>query len=98
LSEGQKDIFNNKTLSEIAIKHSKSVAQVILRWQIQQDIVAIPKSVHKERMKENINIWDFELSEQDMKAISGMDIGYSEIIDYSNACTSKWLNGWKIHE
>ncbi len=98
LSEGQKDIFNNKTLSKIGIKYKKSAAQVILRWQIQQDIVAIPKTVHKERMKENINIWDFELSEQDMKAISGMDIGHSEIIDYSNACTAKWLNGWKIHE
>lgn len=98
LSEGQKDIFNNKILSKIATKYGKSVAQVILRWQIQQGIVVIPKTVHKERMQENIDIWDFELSNQDMKTISGMDIGYSEIINHRSACTAKWLNGWKIHD
>ncbi|URZ16665.1 aldo/keto reductase [Clostridium felsineum] len=97
LSEGQKDIFNNKTLLKIGIKYGKSVAQVILRWQIQQGVVAIPKTVHKKRMKENINIWDFELSEQDMKVISSIDIGHSEIIDYNSTCTAKWLNRWKIH-
>ena len=98
LSEGQKDIFNNKILTKIATKYNKSVAQVILRWHIQQDIVVIPKTVHKERMQENMNIWDFELKEQDMKTISCMDIGYSEIINHRSACTAKWLNGWKIHD
>ena len=98
LSEGQKDIFNNKILKKIGEKYNKTVAQVILRWHIQRGIVAISKTVHKERMEENINIWDFELSEKDMHTISSMDIGHSEIIDHSSACTAKWLNNWKIHE
>ena len=98
LSEGQKDIFKNKILVKIGEKFNKTVPQVILRWHIQRGIVVIPKTVHKNRMEENRNIWDFELSEKDMKTISGMDIGHSEIINHSSACTVKWLNEWKIHE
>ncbi|WP_195282388.1 aldo/keto reductase [Harryflintia acetispora] len=98
LSEGQKDIFHNRLLSKIAVKHEKSVAQVILRWHIQRGVVIIPKTVHRDRMEENLNVWDFELSEQEMAAISTMDIGHSEIIDHHCACTAKQLNGWKIHE
>lgn len=98
LSEGQKDIFNNKTLSKIGNKYNKTVAQVILRWHVQRGIVVIPKTVHKERMKENRDIWDFKLSEKDMHTISGMDIGHSEIINYNSVCTAKWLNEWNIHE
>lgn len=58
----------------------------------------IPKSVHKERMEENLNIWDFELSDEDMEAINALDLGHSEIIDHSSAETAQWLNGWKIHD
>ena len=98
LSEGQKDIFHNKVLAKIAAKHGKSVAQVVLRWNAQRGVVTIPKSSHKERMAENLNIWDFELSAADMKLIAGMDIGHSEIINHYSACTAKALNELKIHD
>lgn len=98
LSEGQRNIFENKQLSKIGLKYGKTAAQVVLRWHIQRGISVIPKTVHKERMVENMDIWDFELSKQDLKTIAEMDIGYSEIINHQSACTAKWLNEWKIHE
>lgn len=98
LSEGQRDIFNIKILKEIGEKYGKSAAQVVLRWHMQKGISAIPKTVKSEHMIENINIWDFKLSEQDIKRIEELNIGYSEIIDYDSACTAKWLNNWKIHD
>ena len=98
LSEGQKDIFRNRLLEGIAKKHKKSVAQVILRWHIQRGVIVIPKSVHKERMAENFNIWDFELTDKEMKTIATMDIGHTEIIDPRCWCTAKQLNGFKIHD
>lgn len=96
-AEGKNNFFQNPTLSEIAAKYGKSVAQVALRWNVQRGVVVIPKSVHKERIQENFNIWDFELSEKDMETISGMDIGRSEIINHLTADTVKWLNDLKIH-
>lgn len=98
LSEGQKDIFHNKKLEKIAAKHGKTVAQVILRWHIQRGVVIIPKSAKKSRMEENLNIWDFVLTEEDMKAIATLDIGHSEIINHYSACTAKALNELKIHD
>lgn len=98
LAEGKNDIFHNETLTAIGAKYGKSVAQVILRWHIQRGVVIIPKSVHRERIEENINIWDFELSQEDMEAIANMDTGHSEIIDHFSPDTAKWLNGYKIHE
>ena len=98
LAEGKHGIFTNETLSAIAQKYGKTVAQVVLRWNTQRGVVIIPKSVHKERMEENLNIWDFSLSEDDMAAISSLDLGHSEIIDHSAPETAKWLNGWKIHD
>lgn len=97
LAEGQKDIFHNPILSEIAARHGKTVAQVILRWQIQRGVVVIPKSVHRERIAENMDIWDFALTEQDMARIAAMDLGHSEVVDHFNPQTAKWLNGFKIH-
>ena len=97
-AEGQKNIFQNEILAGIGAKYGKSVAQVILRWHIQRGVVSIPKSVHKERIVENFNVWDFALSDDDMAAIATMDIGKSEIIDHFTADTAKMLNGWKIHE
>ena len=97
-AEGKFNIFYNETLLAIAKKYGKSVAQVALRWNIQRGVVVIPKSVHKERMEENLDIWDFTLSDEDMKAISLLDKGHSEIIDHSAAETAKWLNSWKIHD
>jgi len=97
-AEGQKNIFQNEILAGIGAKYGKSIAQVILRWHIQRGVVSIPKSVHKERIVENFNVWDFALSDDDMAAIATMDIGKSEIIDHFTANTAKMLNGWKIHE
>ena len=97
-AEGKFGIFTNETLSNIAKKYGKTVAQVMLRWNVQRGVVVIPKSVHREHMEENFNIWDFKLSDEDMKTISTLDTGHSEIIDHSSPETAKWLNGWKIHD
>lgn len=97
-AEGKNGIFTNEILSDIAKKHGKTVAQVVLRWNVQRGVVVIPKSVHKERIEENLNIWDFALDKEDMNIIAEMDIGHSEIIDHSMAETAKFLNRWKIHE
>ena len=69
-----------------------------LRWNAQRGVVIIPKSIHRERMEENFNIWDFNLSDADMAAIAKLDLGHSEIIDHSTAETARFLNGWKIHD
>lgn len=97
LAEGKHGIFTNEKLKEIGDKYGKTAAQVVLRWNTQRGVIVIPKSVHKERMEENLNIWDFSLTEDEMNVIRSMDIGHSEIIDHSTAETAKWLNGWKIH-
>ena len=96
-AEGKNNFFQNPILAEIAAKYGKSVAQVALRWNVQRGVVVIPKSVHKERIQENFNIWDFELSDKDMETISDMDIGHSEISNHFTADTAKWLNELKIH-
>jgi len=98
LSEAQKDIFQHRTLMRIAQKKGKSTAQVILRWHYQRGIPTIPKTVHPERMRENLVIFDFALTEKEMEAIAAMDIGHSEIIDHRSFCTARQLNGIKIHE
>lgn len=98
LAEGQHGIFTNPVLTEIGKKYGKTAAQVSLRWNTQRGVVIIPKSTHKERMEENLNIWDFTLSDEEMKAITALDLGHSEIIDHSAASTAKFLNGWKIHD
>ena len=69
-----------------------------MRWNIQRGVVVIPKSVHKERIEENFNVWDFSLSADDMKKITTLDIGHSEIVDHSNPEFVKMINGWKIHQ
>ena len=96
-SEAQKDIFHHKTLAKIAGRHGKTTAQVILRWHLQRNIPAIPKTVHRERMIENLNVFDFELAAKEMESIAGMDIGHSEIIDHHCFCTARQLNSVKIH-
>lgn len=71
--EGKKNIFKNEILAKIAQKHNKTVAQVILRFLIQRGIIVIPKSVHKERIAENIDVFDFELDSEDMAKIDSMN-------------------------
>ena len=96
-SEAQKDIFHHKTLAKIAGRHGKTTAQVILRWHLQRKIPVIPKTVHQERMIENLNVFDFELTGKEMESIAGMDIGHSEIIDHHCFSTARQLNSVKIH-
>ena len=81
-AEGKHDTFNNKTLKEIAEAHHKTTAQVILRWLTQQDIVVIPKSVHEKRQKENLDIFDFELTKDKMDKIKGLDKCVSQFFDH----------------
>lgn len=98
LAEGNHGIFTHPLLTDIGKKYGKTPAQVVLRWNTQRGVVIIPKSTHKERMEQNLDIWDFILSRDDMAAIGQLDLGHSEIIDHSAAETAKWLNGWKIHD
>ena len=97
LSEAQRDIFHHKTLMKSGEKDGKSTAQVILCWDYQRGVATIPKTAHLERMKENLEIFDFVLSEKEMNAIAAMDIGHSEIIDHRSYYTARQLNSVKIH-
>lgn len=81
-AEGKHDIFTNETIAQIGDKYGKSNGQVILRWLIQRGIVVIPKSVHKNRMEENINVFDFELSADDMKVLITLDRNESQFFDH----------------
>ena len=96
-SEAQRDIFRHKTLARIAGRHGKTTAQVILRWHLQRNIPTIPRTVRPKRMAENLDVFDFELTEAEMESIAGMDIGHSEIIDYHCFSTARQLNSVKIH-
>lgn len=84
LAEGKKDIFSNPTLTSIGGAHGKSVAQVVLRWLVQRGVVVIPKSLRLERMAENISIFDFELSGDEMNAIASLDTGASVAFDHAD--------------
>ena len=97
-AEGSHGIFTNELLSKIAEAHGKSVAQVVLRWNVQRGVIVIPKSVHVNRMEQNIDIWDFELSEEEMESIKKLDIGRSEIIDHYNPCIVKMIANNRIHD
>jgi diketogulonate reductase-like aldo/keto reductase len=89
-------MFRNETLVAIAGKYKKSVAQVILRWLTQRGIVAIPKSVRKERMIENFNVFDFELSPEDMASIAMLDTKKSLFFDHRDPEMVKWLGTRKL--
>ena len=94
-AEGKNGIFANGILSEIGKKYNKSVAQVILRWLIQRNIIAIPKSTRKDRIEENFNVFDFELNSEDMGKISELDKKESLFLNYDDVEIVKWLNGRK---
>ncbi len=98
LFEGQRNIFENADFTAIGQKHKKSAAQVILRWHLQNGIPAIPKTVHTDFIKENLDIYDFELTEGEMSLLNSYDLGHSEIIDFENPLTERWFTEWKIHE
>jgi len=95
-AEGKNNMFQNEILASIAEKHNKSVAQVILRWLTQRGVVAIPKSVRKERIIENFNIFDFELSQEDMGGISALDTKESLFFSHRDPEMVKWLGTRKL--
>ncbi|GAB1809148.1 aldo/keto reductase [Priestia megaterium] len=95
-AEGKNDIFQNEVLVSIAEKHNKSVAQVILRWLTQRGVVVIPKSVRKERIVENFNIFDFELSQEDMEKIATLDTEESLFFSHRDPEMVKWLGTRKL--
>ncbi len=96
-AEGKNNIFQNEVLLSIGKKYNKSVAQVVLRWLTQRGVVAIPKSVRKERMEENFNIFDFQLSDDDLKAITSLDTKQSLFFDHRNPQMVKNLSEYRVN-
>ena len=94
-AEGRNNLFGNEVLTDLAAKHRKSVAQVVLRWLIQRGIVVIPKSVHKERMAENIDVFDFTLPPEDMARIAALDMKQSCFLSHRDPQTVEWLGTMK---
>jgi 2,5-diketo-D-gluconate reductase A len=95
-AEGKNNIFKNELLLSLAKKHGKSVAQVILRWLIQREVVVIPKSVHKERIVENFNVFDFELSRKDTDVIATLDSNVTSFFDHHDPEIVKSLSSMKV--
>ncbi|MFV0322737.1 MAG: aldo/keto reductase [Alphaproteobacteria bacterium] len=91
-AEGRNHLFSNKILQNIGQKYQKSIAQVVLRWLMQRDVVAIPKSVNKNRIEENFNIFDFALSAEDMQTITTLDMKESSFFDHRDPAMVKWLS------
>jgi 2,5-diketo-D-gluconate reductase A len=95
-AEGRNDMFQNELLLSVAAKHQKSVAQVILRWLVQRGIIALSKTTHKERMLENISVFDFELNAEDLAAITTLDTKTSSFFDHRNPEIVKWLGSREL--
>ncbi|MBR1857138.1 MAG: aldo/keto reductase [Oribacterium sp.] len=97
LAEGKHGIFTDPELTAIGEKYGKSAAQVVLRWNTQRGVSILPKSTHVDRMEQNFNVWDFMLTDDEMKKIGEKDLGHSEIINHFDPGLVKALNGLKIH-
>lgn len=97
LAEGKHGIFTDPELVAIGEKYGKSVAQVVLKWNVQRGVSIIPKSVHVERMEQNIDIWDFTLTDDEMAKIAAKDLGHSEIVNHDDPAFVKMLCGRNIH-
>ncbi len=95
-AEGKNNVFQNELLLSLATKHQKSIAQIILRWLVQREIIVLSKSVRKERMMENISVFDFELSADDIAAITTLDTKTSSFFDHRNPQMVKWLGERKL--
>ena len=92
-AEGHNDLFHYPTLTAIGEKYGKSVAQVVLRWQLQRGIVCIPKSTKKERMEQNFNVFGFALTDEDMAAIAALDTNTSSFFDHRDPAVVEMLSG-----
>lgn len=97
-AEGGFGIFTHPVLTEIGAKYGKSAAQTALRWNVQRGVAVIPKSVRRERMEENLDIWDFRLSREDMERIAALDLGHSEIVSHDDPGFIRMLHGLRVHE
>ncbi len=95
-AEGRHGIFTHPVLTKIGEKYGKSAGQVALRWNIQRGVVVIPKSTHKERMEQNLDVFDFALTDGEMREIAALDIGHSEIIDHTDPKLVQALHGRKV--
>ncbi|WP_295243258.1 aldo/keto reductase [Veillonella sp.] len=95
-NEGKRNLFTDPILTVIGKKYNKTAAQVALRWNIQRGVIVIPKSVREERMQQNIDVFDFELSQEDMDQIKTMDIGHSEIVNHFDPEFVKMLHNHKV--
>ncbi|MFJ5307521.1 aldo/keto reductase [Streptomyces sp. NPDC088350] len=95
-AEGKNDLFTNPLLSEIGEKHGRSVAQVVLRWLVQRGVVAIPKSVRPERMAENLDVFGFELTDDQMSAVATLDTGGSLFFDHRDPAMVQWLSARRV--
>jgi diketogulonate reductase-like aldo/keto reductase len=96
-AEGKNDLFTNPLLSEIGKQHDKSVAQVVLRWLVQRGVVAIPKSVRPERMAENLDVFGFELTDEQMSVIATLDTGASLFFDHRDPAMVQWLSARRVN-
>ena len=96
-AEGNHGIFTHPVPTAIGQKYGKSAAQVALRWNVQRGVTVIPKSVHRERMTQNMDLWDFQLSAEDMAEIARLDLGHSEIVDHYDPAFVRMLHSRKIH-
>ena len=95
-AEGKNNLFGNDVLKKLAGKHGKSVGQVVLRWLVQRGIVALAKSVRKERMAENLDVFDFQLDESDFALIAGLDVGKSSFFSPRDPAIVKWMSDRKL--
>lgn len=89
--EGRGGLFTNETIAKIAAKYNKTVAQVILRWELQRGIVVIPKSVHIERMEQNLDVFDFKLTEEDMNVMASLDKRQSSFFSHTDPAMVEWF-------
>lgn len=98
LAEGKNGIFTHPVLSKIGEKYGKSAAQTALRWNTQRGVIIIPKSVHKERMEQNIDIWDFTLTDEEMRQVESLDLGVSQCADHTDPNVVGFLTGLTIKD
>jgi len=95
-AEGKHGIFTHPVLTKIGEKYGKGAGQVALRWNMQRGVVVIPKSTHRERIKQNLDVFDFSLTDEEMQEIAALDLGHSEIIDHTDPRLVQTLHGRKL--
>ena len=94
--EEKNSLFTNPTLTQIGKKYGKTAAQIALRWQLQSDVIIIPKTVHKERMEEDLNLFDFKLDADNMQSIAKLDTAHSLFLDHHSRETTKQFMEWRV--